>query len=620
LRLLCSASAIVILLVAPGVAAGAVRCVPAEAPGCDSGHGTITNAVANADPGDTIRIAAGLYTGPGLPVDKRLHFEGASQGTLDTFDPAVHTRIRGPNNGPGMTLEAGGSLRSLQVVGGTGAPNSNGEDAVVLDSDGADVAYSVEQVVAIGGDRVTNGIGTGGSGLVASSSSGSMVTTVDGSALRGGEAAGASAEVGGAAGSTMVRRSTLQGRYFAGGAAPTTLADSSIEGRGVHGGSGTHLVLRTRIVGPGPVVSVEAPSGDEAILNVVDSTALATTWPSGNTAAIAGTAGFATARLNVRGSTIVVRGTQADPASAALFLSHSPLQPNTLPSADLRNTIARREGPTNPNGADLFSGGGSITADFSAFASSRVEQGESGSVPAPGSASNFNGNPPLEADLSLPPGSPVIDRGDPSVVEAGELDVAGAPRSLDGNGDCVAVPDIGAFERTDGVCPPKPAGPGGEPGGGNGGGSSGSGVPANVAPGVTRFGITNRVFAPRGKVAAAGRRRVKRGTRFRYTLSEAATVSIAIERATPGRRVGRRCVRQTRRNRARRRCTRYVRVGTLTAAKPAGAQSTAFDGRVRRRALRPGRYRARITAKDAQGATSTPRTLTFRVVKAPRRR
>ena len=206
------------------------------------------------------------------------------------------------------------------------------------------------------------------------------------------------------------------------------------------------------------------------------------------------------------------------------------------------------------------------------------------------------GDPQLAADFSLLPSSPLIDRGDPGAVLAGELDLAGAARSLDGNGDCAAVPDIGAFERPS-TCPVVAV--------------------ANAAPSLENVSATNRVFAPTGRNGRITQRtrRVKRGTRFRYRLSEPARVEIRIERALAGRRSGRRCVRPTRRNRRARRCTRYRRVTTLRANERAGRQSTGFTGRVRRRPLRRGRYRARLVAIDSLGARSRERRLALRIVK-----
>ena len=93
---------------------------------------------------------------------------------------------------------------------------------------------------------------------------------------------------------------------------------------------------------------------------------------------------------------------------------------------------------------------------------------------------------------------------------------------------------------------------------------------------------------------------------MRYTLSERATVTFAIARARPGRRVAGRCRRPTRANRGRRRCTRFVKVGrTIRRASPAGPSTLRFTGRIGRRALRPGRHRMAVAATDAAGNRST---------------
>jgi hypothetical protein len=78
--------------------------------------------------------------------------------------------------------------------------------------------------------------------------------------------------------------------------------------------------------------------------------------------------------------------------------------------------------------------------------------------------------------------------------------------------------------------------------------------------------------------------------------------------------VGRACRKPSARNRAGRRCLRYRRVGTLSAKGQPGANVVRFGGRLRRRALPPGPYRARIRATDAAGNRSAPRTASFTVL------
>jgi hypothetical protein len=111
-----------------------------------------------------------------------------------------------------------------------------------------------------------------------------------------------------------------------------------------------------------------------------------------------------------------------------------------------------------------------------------------------------------------------------------------------------------------------------------------------------------------------------RGTTFGYRLSEPARVTFRIERRTSGRKVRKRCVRPTRRNRRRKRCVRYVRVGAFAQDGGAGANQKRFSGRIGRRALRPGRYRALLTARDSAGLVSKPATVRFRVLRPKRKR
>jgi hypothetical protein len=201
---------------------------------------------------------------------------------------------------------------------------------------------------------------------------------------------------------------------------------------------------------------------------------------------------------------------------------------------------------------------------------------------------------PDYGDYRLRPDSPLLDMGNPGTAQG--LDLDGNPLVADGNGDGTARRDLGAFEL-------QPA-----PGGGTGP------APDTRAPLVSGFRASPSVFA----VARAGTplvARVARGTRFRYALGESALVTMKIQRALPGRRAGGRCLRPRPRLRTARRCTRYRTVGALSRVARSGANSTRFSGRLGRRALRPGSYRALITATDTAGNRSAPQATRFRVVR-----
>ncbi|MDQ6805712.1 MAG: cadherin-like domain-containing protein [Actinomycetota bacterium] len=149
-------------------------------------------------------------------------------------------------------------------------------------------------------------------------------------------------------------------------------------------------------------------------------------------------------------------------------------------------------------------------------------------------------------------------------------------------------------------------------------------VASASAPVVSNYGITNKVFAVgRGSTkifgTAAKATKHKRGTTFRYTLSEPATVKIAIAQLVPGRVKGTgksaRCVTPTRSLRHARRCTQTPLRGTLTRTSHAGANLIAFSGRVGSKALKPGSYEATLTATSSVKLRSKAHTIFFRIVR-----
>jgi hypothetical protein len=121
------------------------------------------------------------------------------------------------------------------------------------------------------------------------------------------------------------------------------------------------------------------------------------------------------------------------------------------------------------------------------------------------------------------------------------------------------------------------------------------------------------------KGSARKRKAVQKGTTFRYSLSEAATVTFTIQRKRKGRKVGKKCKKRTPDNRKRRKCTRYSRVGAFRQQASTGANRKPFSGKIGKKTLRPGRYRALLVATDAAGNRSKAKAVGFRVVRAGKR-
>jgi hypothetical protein len=182
-------------------------------------------------------------------------------------------------------------------------------------------------------------------------------------------------------------------------------------------------------------------------------------------------------------------------------------------------------------------------------------------------------------EFHLLPGSPLVDAGDPATAQG--LDLDGNPLVTDGDGDGTPRRDMGAFELPAQPASVKPGGPGG---------------PDIQAPLISGFRATPTLFAI-GRASTPRAAGAHRGTRFRYTLSEPARVSLKIQRRLRGRRA------------------RFRTVATLTRSGKAGVNRIRFTGRVGRRALRAGRYRARITATDTAGNRSAPRATRFRIAR-----
>jgi Tol biopolymer transport system component len=117
--------------------------------------------------------------------------------------------------------------------------------------------------------------------------------------------------------------------------------------------------------------------------------------------------------------------------------------------------------------------------------------------------------------------------------------------------------------------------------------------------------------------AAAKKKKVGRGTTLRFTSSEAAKLTIRIERVLPGRKSGKgrkRVCKPVRHKVRRGRCTAFRRTATLTRTIKAGPGRVALTGRIGRRRMAAGRYRLTLTARDAAGNTSKATRRNFSIV------
>jgi hypothetical protein len=228
-------------------------------------------------------------------------------------------------------------------------------------------------------------------------------------------------------------------------------------------------------------------------------------------------------------------------------------------------------------------GASSITVANSNFDVARQEPGTllaegSGNQSAPPQFVNA-----ATGDFREAPGSPTIDAG--ADEKLGPSDFDGNPRFLG------SAPDIGAFE----FVPPPVA------------------VPA-LAGQIQSLAVTPYKFRAAGAGDAIFSVKKKAiapiGTRVTYSLSAATTVTFSVERRLPGRKVGKRCVKLTKANRTKKKCSRFKPVkGSFTHSGQAGQSRFKFSGRLNGKGLGPGRYR--FVGKTGSGS----KTASFRIVK-----
>lgn len=250
----------------------------------------------------------------------------------------------------------------------------------------------------------------------------------------------------------------------------------------------------------------------------------------------------------------------------------------------------------------------SIKCSYSAVPSQlQAEGGGSGSIGcAAGTGGNTEVNPlssifatgpasfePI-SNYALAPGSSAVDSVPasavalPSGLVASATDLAGNPRVVDGNGDCVPVQDKGALELQ---------------------GHSAACVVVPISTPVKALGVISALHispaafsaAPKGATISAARKKRSYGAKITWRDSQAASTTFTVLRPSVGRMQGRSCKKPSHANRKGRKCTLYTALGTFGHADAAAGNSLHFSGRLHGRALARGTYRLSAQARDAAG-------------------
>ncbi len=131
-------------------------------------------------------------------------------------------------------------------------------------------------------------------------------------------------------------------------------------------------------------------------------------------------------------------------------------------------------------------------------------------------------------------------------------------------------------------------------------------IEAGATPILTGIEITS-LRIKRSKFKAGSKR-----TKIYVTLSDAASVKYTIARRLSGRRAGSKCRAGRRTGK---RCVYYKNVGPIKRTAKQGASSFRFNGRLRRKALAPGRYRITAVATTPDGRVSTAKRASFTIIR-----
>lgn len=258
----------------------------------------------------------------------------------------------------------------------------------------------------------------------------------------------------------------------------------------------------------------------------------------------------------------------------------------TALTTSILNTIARGETADIIAASDGSTGNNSVVTVQNSNFSRPLALGGGASVTAATANSNQSSAPlfvdPANLDLSEAIGSPTIDAG--VVSPTGDLfDVINHLRTQGGG------TDIGAYEFTP------------------------------VASAVTALAVAPPKFraAKKGAMISAKKKKAPIGGTISVTVNQTSAVKLTFERAKPGRKSGKSCVRVTKKNAKRKKCTRYAGIpGLFWLNVPTGTKTAVISGRsLKKKPLVPGKYRVQATPVAVGAAAGLPTYAKFSIVR-----
>ena len=142
------------------------------------------------------------------------------------------------------------------------------------------------------------------------------------------------------------------------------------------------------------------------------------------------------------------------------------------------------------------------------------------------------------------------------------------------------------------------------------------GLAALPVPTVANAAQSHSTWSEGNRLATFSRKKPPVGTTFSFILNEQARVSFAFTQQVGGRKAKGKCVAQTKKNRHKPSCKRTVTRGTLSFTGHVGTNKVSFQGRISASKKLPlGRYKLVIIATNAAGQRSSPKSLSFTIVK-----